>query len=126
MQCQQIFHICLNKYFPEIPLPEKKETRVQVLHHKTLDWFFLPYEASSTLWTTNLLPLKQQRLLFHTPFNGDYVGYILPKARHGKAGPEQVLSLLGPEAASRHLALINGYLDTSSTAAHQSSGTSPE
>tara|TARA_B100000683_G_C12401050_1_gene519748 strand:- start:4 stop:1125 length:1122 start_codon:yes stop_codon:yes gene_type:complete len=116
----------LRGLIPQWLLPSKAATSIQVLHHPTLDWFFMPYEASAVLWGPQLASRQKNRLLFHTPFNGDYVGYIVPQERHGTAGPEQLLSLMGPQAAARHLALLNGYLAASMTVDHQDSGTSPE
>ena len=108
-------------------LPQFKKTRVEVLHHEDWDWFFLPYESSSVLWTPNALPELGQREIFHSPFNGEYLGYVLPAIRHGRPGAEQALSLLGPWAASRHLAFLKAYLSESSSEAFQTdAGTSPE
>ncbi len=89
------------------PLPAKVE--IQVLTNPNLDWFFLPYEASATLWNDQIKNSAQETFLFHTPFNGQYLGYIIPKARYGHAGPEQFLSLLGPHAASEHQSFLSDY-----------------
>ena len=53
--------------------------------------------------------MTQTILFFHTPFNGEYLGYVVPKKRHGDPGPEQLLSLLGAHAALNHQKMLTTY-----------------
>ena len=106
------------------PIPPKG--KIQVLTNRNLDWFFLPYEASATLWSPHTNNESKERFLFHTPFNGQYLGYIIPNARYGHMGPEQFLSLLGPYAALEHQSFLNNFFKEKAQSAQESKDKRPE
>ena len=88
--------------------PTAPKAEIQILSTKQLDWFFLPYEASATLWPETQRKPHEETFLFHTPFNGTYLGYVIPRSAWS-AGPNN-LSLLGPDAATEHGRWLEKYL----------------
>ena len=50
--------------------PTTPKAEIQILSTKQLDWFFLLYEASATLWPETQRKPHEETFLFHTPLTG--------------------------------------------------------